>query len=91
MSNIDKNKKTDNQNGKTFVGEVISMNMEKTIVVDIERSKSHPLYGKNFKVNHKIKARNDLNNILVGDVVTITETKPYSKDVAFKVIKKVER
>jgi small subunit ribosomal protein S17 len=91
MSNIDKTKTIENQNGKTFTGEVLSMNMEKTIVVDIERSKSHPLYGKSFKVNHKIKARNDLNDISVGDIVTITETKPYSKNVAFKVIKKIER
>ncbi len=75
------------KSGKILSGKVFSMLMNKTIVVDIERSKTHRLYGKSFKVNTKIKARNDLENLNIGDIVTISETKPISKEVFFKVVK----
>lgn len=79
------------KSGKTLIGKVVSVAMNKTVVVDIERSKTHRLYGKSFKVNQKIKAHNDIETLAVGDVVTITETRPYSKEVAFKVIKVGEK
>jgi len=79
------------KSGKTLIGKVVSTLMNKTVVVDVERSKTHRLYGKSFTVNTKIKARNDFDNIAVGDVVTITETRPFSKEVSFKVIKVGEK
>ncbi|MEI8061546.1 MAG: uS17 family ribosomal protein [Candidatus Berkelbacteria bacterium] len=74
--------------GKIISGTVVSMLMNKTIVVDIERSKTHRLYGKSFKVNNKIKARNEIDGIVVGDSVIIAETRPISKSVSFIVVKK---
>lgn len=79
------------KSGKTLIGKVVSVAMNKTIVVDVERSKTHRLYGKSFTVNTKIKARNELGDLVVGDTVTITETRPISKEVAFKVIKVGEK
>lgn len=73
--------------GKILIGTIVSMAMDKTIVVDIERSKTHRLYGKSFKINNKIKARNDLEGLTVGDQVTVSESRPISKQVAFKVVK----
>ncbi|MEI6144053.1 MAG: 30S ribosomal protein S17 [Candidatus Berkelbacteria bacterium] len=74
--------------GKIISGTVVSTLMNKTIVVDIERSKTHRLYGKSFKVNNKIKARNEIDGIVVGDSVVIAETRPISKSVSFIVVKK---
>ena len=74
--------------GKIISGTVVSTLMSKTIVVDIERSKTHRLYGKSFKVNNKIKARNEIEGIVVGDSVVIAETRPISKSVSFIVVKK---
>jgi small subunit ribosomal protein S17 len=73
--------------GKVITGIVVSTAMNKTVVVDIQRSKTHRLYGKSYKINNKIKARNEIEGISVGDEVTIAETRPISKDVTFKVIK----
>ena len=73
--------------GKVLSGTVVSVAMEKTIVVDIERSKTHKLYGKKYKVNNKIKARNTQEGVKVGDIVTIAERKPFSKTVSFEVVK----
>jgi len=79
------------KSGKTLTGAVVSIAMNKTVVVDVERSKTHRLYGKSFTVNTKIKAHNEFENVAIGDTVTITETRPISKEVTFKVIKVGEK
>jgi len=81
------NKIAKSSNGKILTGIVVSTKMKKTVVVDIERSKIHRLYGKSYRINNRIKARNDFNDISVGDSVTIFECKPFSKTVGFKVDK----
>ena len=40
---------------KTRVGKVVSDKMDKTIVVAIETSVKHPLYGKIIKRTYKLK------------------------------------
>lgn len=80
---LEKNQTSD---GRIIVGKVVSLKMKKTAVVETQRLKSHRLYGKSFKINKKIKARNDIANLSVGDLVEITETRPTSKQISFKVI-----
>jgi len=72
--------------GRVIVGKVVSLKMNKTAVVETQRLKSHRLYGKSFKINKKIKARNEIADLSIGDMVEITETRPISKEVSFKVI-----
>lgn len=73
---------------KPLKGLVMSTKMKNTVVVAIERRVAHKLYGKLIKVTRRLKA--DTNGIEVkeGDVVTIEQTRPISKDKNFKVIKK---
>lgn len=80
--------KKENKNKRTIVGAVVSDKMQKTVVVAIERKVAHPVYGKLIRVTKKIKADTNGMDIKVGDVVTIEETKPISKDKNFIVIKK---
>ncbi len=74
---------------KRIKGKIVSDKMQKTVVVEVETSKRHPLYGKIIKRTRKFKARNETEAKL-GDTVFIEECKPYSKQVSWKVVEIVE-
>ncbi len=76
---------------KEITGTVVSTKMQKTVVITVERKLRHPVYQKVITRHQKIKAHNELEGIQEGDVVTIAETRPISKDKHFTVIKKLER
>ncbi len=64
---------------KTVVGEVVSTRMQKTIVVEVTRRKSHPFYGRVISRDKKLYAHDEKNAAHVGDVVRLEETRPLSK------------
>jgi small subunit ribosomal protein S17 len=68
---------------RALVGTVTSDKMEKTVVVTVERTTRHPLYGKVVKVNKKYKAHNENDSAKLGDTVRIRECRPISKDKKF--------
>ncbi len=74
---------------RTKTGIVVSDKMAKTVVVQIDELKRHAKYKKSFKVSKKFKAHDENNEFKIGDKVEIEETRPYSKDKYFKVVKKV--
>lgn len=76
---------------RSLVGTVTSDKMDKTVVVTIERTTRHPLYGKVIKVNKKYKAHNENDAAKMGDVVRIRECRPISKDKKFFVEEIVQR
>ena len=64
---------------KEVVGEVVSNRMQKTIVVEVIRRKSHPLYIRVVSKAKKFYAHDEKNEAHVGDVVRLEETRPTSK------------
>ncbi len=74
---------------KTFIGEVVSTKMMKTVVVKIERKIVHPKYKKVIIRHKKLKAHNEEKDIKVGDKVEIVETRPISKEKHFQVVRKL--
>lgn len=76
---------------KVRVGKVVSDKMQKTIVVAIETTKQHPLYGKRVRHTKKFKAHDEGNEAKVGDVVRIMETRPLSKDKRWRLVEVLER
>ena len=76
---------------RALVGTVTSDKMDKTVVVTVERSTRHPLYGKVVKVNKKYKAHNENNEARLGDTVRIRECRPISKDKKFFVEEILQR
>jgi small subunit ribosomal protein S17 len=64
---------------KHVVGEVISSRMQKTIVVQVIRKKTHPFYGRVVSKSKKFYAHDEKNEAHVGDVVRLEETRPMSK------------
>lgn len=73
-------------NGKTLRGVVTSDKMTDTIVVEVSRYTKAPKYGKFINLRKKYKAHDAGNTAKIGDKVTITETKPISKDKRFTLI-----
>ena len=76
---------------KVRIGRVVSDKMDKTIVVAIEDSVKHPLYGKVVKRTVKIKAHDENNTCGVGDRVKVMETRPLSHDKRWRLVEVVEK
>jgi small subunit ribosomal protein S17 len=64
---------------KELIGHVVSNRMQKTIVVQVVRKKSHPLYTRVISKAKKFYAHDEKNEAHVGDVVRLEETRPLSK------------
>ena len=65
---------------KELIGNVVSDKMDKTIVVQVERRFKHRMYKKYVTRTTKYKAHDENNDCNVGDLVTIRETRPLSKE-----------
>ena len=61
-------------------GVVVSDKMDKTVVVLVERLVQHVQYKKYVKQRKKYKAHDPENRCKTGDVVTIVETRPLSRE-----------
>lgn len=64
---------------KEVIGNVVANRMNKTIVVQVIRRKSHPLYTRVISKAKKFYAHDEKNEAHVGDVVRLEETRPLSK------------
>lgn len=64
---------------KTLTGTVIANQMDKTVVVEVQRVIRHPRYEKVVYRRKKFYAHDEGNQCQVGDKVTIVETRPMSK------------
>lgn len=60
-------------------GTVVSDKTNKTVVVEVERRYTHPLYRKVVRRSKKYHAHDENNSAKIGDQVRIQETKPISK------------
>lgn len=62
-----------------WTGKVISDKMDKTVVVSVESTFKHPLFGKVLKRSKKYKVHDPLSQAKVGDVIEFFEGRPVSK------------
>lgn len=76
---------------KVLIGTVTSNKMDKTIVVSVETSVKHPIYGKVVKRTYKLKAHDEENVCQIGDKVKVMETRPLSKDKRWRLVEVVEK
>jgi small subunit ribosomal protein S17 len=70
---------------KVRQGVVISNKMDKTVVVVVERLVQHPMYRKLMRQRKKYKAHDADNRCQIGDIVSIVETRPLSRDKRWRV------
>lgn len=71
---------------KVRKGVVVSNKMQKTVVVKIERTMRHPVYGKVVKRSKKVYAHNENQPLQIGDEVQVIETRPLSKLKRWRVV-----
>ena len=76
---------------KVMIGTVTSNKMDKTIVVSVQTSVKHPIYGKVVKRTYKLKAHDEENKCQIGDKVKVMETRPLSKDKRWRLVEILEK
>jgi small subunit ribosomal protein S17 len=67
-------------------GTVVSAKMKKTIVVEVDRMKIHPLYKKRYFLNKKYKVHDEKGEAKVGDNIIFEECRPLSKEKRWRLI-----
>ena len=74
-----------------MVGTVVSVKMDKTAVVAVERRYPHPLYHKIIRSTKRYKAHDPNNAAVLGDVVKIVESRPISKEKRWRIMETMTR
>lgn len=69
----------DNKNKKMYQGTVVSDAMNKTIVVETERTFKHTLLSKVLRSKKKYKVHDEQKQAKIGDIVEFYEGRPLSK------------
>jgi small subunit ribosomal protein S17 len=72
-------------------GYVVSDKMNKTVVVEVEDRVKHPLYGKVIRRTTKVKVHDEANTAGVGDLVSISETRPLSATKRWRLVEILEK
>ncbi|MFH1866481.1 MAG: 30S ribosomal protein S17 [Patescibacteria group bacterium] len=70
-------------------GVVVSAKADKTRIVLVSRTKSHPRYGRQYKVSRRYAVHDEKNTYHEGDRVIIEETRPLSKTKKWRIVKKI--
>jgi small subunit ribosomal protein S17 len=76
---------------KIISGTVVSNRMDKTAVVQVQRRFAHPVFKKFVSKRIKYKIHDEKNDLNVGDIVRIIETRPLSKHKRWRLLDIVER
>jgi small subunit ribosomal protein S17 len=74
-----------------ITGKVVSDKMQKTVVVTTERQVRDERYGKQMKRTTRFMAHDEKEEAKVGDLVTIVQARPLSRNKRWVVTKIVER
>ena len=77
--------------GRVVSGRVISNKCNQTITVVVERREPHPVYGKYIRRTTKLHAHDEKNECKEGDLVTVRESRPYSKTKTWVLVSIDER
>jgi small subunit ribosomal protein S17 len=76
---------------KTLTGVVTSNSGKKSIRVTIAYKVKHPKYGKYIRRRTKLAVHDERNECGAGDVVEITECRPYSKTKSWRVVRVLQK
>ena len=64
---------------RVLQGVVVSDKQDKTVVVKVERRFTHPVMKKTVRRTKNYHVHDEANSAKVGDLVSIRESRPYSK------------
>jgi small subunit ribosomal protein S17 len=72
-------------------GVVVSDAMDKTIVVRIDVTQKHTVYGRVVRRSSKLHVHDEHNQAAVGDLVRVVETRPLSATKRWRLLEVLER
>ncbi|MBU6423316.1 MAG: 30S ribosomal protein S17, partial [Chloroflexi bacterium] len=70
---------------------VVSAKMPKTVIVEVERLREHPLYKKVIKVRGRFASHDQSGDVKAGDIVRIQESRPFSATKRWQVVEVLSR
>ena len=71
-------------------GVVVSRSGTRSVVVQVEQRRRHPVYGKVVRYTSRLHAHDEKDELRVGDKVRIVETRPISRMKRWRVIEVLE-
>lgn len=77
---------SEKNNRRVIEGKVISNKMDKSVTVAVVTKVQHPTYRKYVKRTTKVMAHDEKNECKVGDMVSIKEVRPLSKNKRWLVV-----
>ena len=80
-----------NQSVRITTGRVVSNKMDKTVTISIERLVKHPVYNKYIKRSTKLMAHDANNECQEGDLVSVTASRPLSKNKKWVLVEVLQR
>ena len=91
MSTVSEPAATNRGRRQEKIGVVVSSKMDKTVVVEVERTTRHPIYAKVLRRSTRFKAHDEQNQCHMGDKVLLIETRPLSREKRWRVKEVLER
>ena len=76
---------------KTLTAVVVGKSGDKSIKVAIDFKVKHPKYGKYVKRRTTFIVHDEHNKSGIGDIVEITESRPYSKTKSWRLVRILEQ
>ena len=76
---------------KVRIGRVIRDKTDKSVVVLFEWRRPHPLYKRPIRRSSKFNVHDEGNTAIIGDLVKIIESRPYSKTKRWRLVEVLER
>lgn len=91
MNEATENKEIKVPRRRILKGHVVSDKMDKTIIVEVNRRRRHPLYEKIMRRKKKYVVHDGREEAGIGDFVEIEETRPLSKRKRWRLLKIIEK
>lgn len=82
--------KETNKNYRTFIGQVTSTGMAKTITVRVDTMKMNHKYQKKYRVSRKFHVHDEKGAAKVGNVVNFVECRPLSKTKRWRLVEVIK-
>ena len=73
---------------REFIGEVVSVGMNKTVAVKVDTKKLHPKYQKQYLVSKKYLVHDEKGQAKLGERVSFVGCRPLSKNKRWRLIEK---
>ncbi len=76
---------------KSMIGRVVSDKMIKTVIIEVQGRRQHPIYKKAYKTVKKYKVHDEAGEAHYGDVVEVVPSRPLSRTKHFRLLRVITK